>query len=136
MRTVYHWGLRRFLTVVSTFVISCAAVTAQAAPGGGGSGGGKMSCSINDPGAITVGVETSFSATVTSNKAYTSQWTFSNATPDMSTDMEPTTTFNALGDQTVTLVVTQESNAKKPKTTSCSLQVSVAAVGGDPTRTR
>ena len=81
MRTIYRWGLRRFLTVVSAFAISCAAVTAQAAPGGGGSGGGKMSCSINDPGAITVGVETSYFRDCHKQQGLYVQWTFSNATP-------------------------------------------------------
>jgi VCBS repeat-containing protein len=135
MRTTYRGALRSLLTVVSAFALSCVAVTAQSAPGGAGGGGGKVSCSINDPGAITVGVLTAFSATITSSKTYTVQWTFPNATPASSTDLSPSVTFGAgaIGNQTVSLVVTQDSNGKNPKTGSCSLQVSVAAVGGKPT---
>jgi VCBS repeat-containing protein len=122
------------MTVFAACVLTVFAVAADAAKGGNG-GGGQLSCSINDPGAVTMNTPVNFTSTVSGGKTpYTYSWTFENATPATADTASASTTFNATGNQNVALTVTDAS--KKPKTCDASLLVDVMAPANVPPTAR
>ncbi|HYQ71368.1 MAG TPA: VCBS domain-containing protein, partial [Gammaproteobacteria bacterium] len=134
MKTAYRGAVRYAFSVVPAILMSFAAMMAQAAPGGGGGGGaiGNVSCSIDDPGAITVNSPVDITATVSGGKPpYTYTWSATNANWQGANDPVFTPTFTSLGAQTVSLHV-EDTRNNNPKMCDTSLQVTVDAAGGSP----
>jgi PKD repeat protein len=144
--------IRFVFPVIAGIMLAFFSVTADAAKNsskdrggnGGGSGDGDpLTCSIADPGSITVNMPAEFTASVSGGKpSYTVTWTFTKASPKKVTtknvqpgDTTAITTFYKVGTQTVTLKATD----KKKKTCSASLAVVVEdelpppPVGAEPT---
>jgi hypothetical protein len=146
--------IRFVFPVIAGIMLAFFSVTADAAKNsskdrgghGGGSGGGDpLTCSIADPGSITVNMPAEFTASVSGGKpSYTVTWTFTKASPNKVTtknvqpgDITAITTFYEIGQQTVTLTVKDKN--KKNNTCNASLHVVVEddvpppPTGADPT---
>ena len=101
----------------------------------------KLTCSIADPGPITMGVPVTLTATLSGNTPpYKVLWYFPTATPQVvqTPDVQPgdttaTTTFNVVGQQTVFLKGTASGVNEKLRTCRTTREVTVVPpAGGEP----
>jgi VCBS repeat-containing protein len=124
--------IRFVFPVIAGVVLAFFSVTADAKKhDDGGDSGGNISCSIDNPGTVSVGMPVTFTGHISGgNSPYSVDWTFPHATPGMvsESDVQPgetmaATTFNREGKQTIKMQVT--ASGKKPKTCSASLRIKV-----------